>query len=288
MYNFICIGHLHWTSHAIIPLLYDKESWVLKNWCSWSVVLEKTLESPLDCKEIQPVNATGNQSWIFIGRSDAEAPILWPPDAKNWLIGKGPDAGKDWRKEEKVMTEDEVVRWHHWLDGYEFEQALVVGDGQGSLACCSPWGRKELDMIHWLNWTHASKVMFKILHACLQHYANQEIPDVQAGIRKGRGTRDQIANICCIIEKAREYKKKKKKIYLCFFDYTKAFNGVNYNKLWIALKAMGIPDHVTCILRDLHVGQEATVRTLDGTAGWFKIEKGIWQDCLLCYKLKSI
>ena len=128
--------------------------------------------------------------------------------------------------------------------------------------------------------------MFKILHACLQHYANQEIPDVQAGIRKGRGTRGQIANIHCIIEKARELKKKKK--YLCFFDYTKAFDGVNYNKLWNALKEMGILDHVTCILRNLYVGQEATVRTLDGTADWFKIEKGIWQDCLLCYKLKSI
>ena len=118
-------------------------------------VLEKTLESPLDCKEIQPVNPKGNQSWIFIGRTDveAEAPILWLPDAKNWLIGKDPDAGKDWRREEKGMTEDETVGWHHQLDGHEFEQALGVGDGQRSLACCSPWDHKESDMTELLKWT---------------------------------------------------------------------------------------------------------------------------------------
>ena len=99
------------------------ESWVLKNWCFWTVVLEKTLEGPLDCKEIQPVHLKGNQSWIFIGKTDAEAeaPILWPPDAKNWLIGKDPDTGKDWRQEEKGMTEDEMVGWHHQLNGHEFE-----------------------------------------------------------------------------------------------------------------------------------------------------------------------
>ena len=126
---------------------------MLKNWCFWSVVLEKTLESPLDCKEIKPVNPKGNQSWIFIGRTDAEAetPILWLPDAKNWFIGKDPDAGKDW-KQEKGMTEDEMVGWHHWLNGHEFEQALGVGDGQGSLACCSPWGCKESDTTEPLNW----------------------------------------------------------------------------------------------------------------------------------------
>ena len=100
-----------------------KESWALKNWCFWTVVLEKTLESPLDCKEIQPVHPKGNQSWVFIGRTDAEAetPILWPPDVKNWLTRKNPDAGKDWRREEKGMTEDEMVGWHHQLDGHEFE-----------------------------------------------------------------------------------------------------------------------------------------------------------------------
>ena len=149
---------LHWTSafisHAIIPLLYDKESWALKNWCSWTVVLEKTLESPLDCKEIQPVNPTGNQSWIFIGMSDAEpeAPILWPPDVKNWLLRKDPDAGKDWRQEEKGMTEDEMVGWHYLLYGHEFEQSLRVGDGQGSLVYYSPQGCKESDTTEWLNW----------------------------------------------------------------------------------------------------------------------------------------
>ena len=118
-----------------------KESWVLKNWCFWTVLLEKTLESPSDYKEIQPVNAKGNQSWIFIGRTDAEAEtlILWPPDAKSWLIRKENDAGQDWRQEEKGTTEDEMLGWHHQLDGHEFEQALEVGDGRGSLACCSPW-----------------------------------------------------------------------------------------------------------------------------------------------------
>ena len=131
-----------------------KESWVLKNWCFWTVVLEKTLESPLDCKETQP---KGDQSWVFIGRinAKAEAPVLWPPDVKKYLIGKDPDAGKDWRQEEKGMTEDHIVGWHHWLDGHEFEQAPRVGDGQGGLACCSPWGRKESDTTEQLNWAEA-------------------------------------------------------------------------------------------------------------------------------------
>ena len=121
----------------------------------WTVVLEKTLESPLDCKEIKPAHSKGNQSWIFIGRTDAEAetPILWPPDVKNWLSGKDPDAGKDWRQEEKGTTDDEMAGWHHWLDWHEFEQSLGTGDGQGSLACCSPWGRKELATTERLNWT---------------------------------------------------------------------------------------------------------------------------------------
>ena len=131
-----------------------KKSWAPKNWCFWTVVLEKTLESPLDCKEIQPVYSKGNQSWIFIGKTDAEAesPILWPLVAKKWLIGQDPDAGKDWRKE-KEMTEDEMVGWHHQLGGHEFEQAPGIGDGQGSLVCFSPWGYKESDMTEWLNWT---------------------------------------------------------------------------------------------------------------------------------------
>ena len=120
-----------------------KESWALKNWCFWTVVLEKTLESPLDCKN-KPVNPKGNQSWILIGRTDAEAetPILWSPDAKNWLIWKDPDAGRDWSQEEKGTTEDEMVEWHHWFSGHKFEQAQGDGDGQGSLVCCSPRGRR--------------------------------------------------------------------------------------------------------------------------------------------------
>ena len=111
------------SSHIWMWELDYKESWVLKNWCFWTMVLEKTLESPLDCKEIQPVHPKGNQSWIFIGRTDveAEAPVLWPSDAKSWLIWKDPDSGKDWRREEKGTTEDEMVGWHHQLNGHEFE-----------------------------------------------------------------------------------------------------------------------------------------------------------------------
>ena len=143
------------SSHEWMWELDYKEGWVPKNWCFWTVVLENTLESPLDSMEIKSVNPKGDQSWIFIGRTDveAEAPILWPCDAKNWLIGKDPDAGKDWRQEEKGTTEDEMVGWHHWLNEYEFEQAPGVGDGQGSLACCSSWNSKELDTTEWLNWT---------------------------------------------------------------------------------------------------------------------------------------
>ena len=127
------------SSHIWMWELDYKEIWAPKNWCFWTVVLEKTLESPLDSKEIQPVHPKGNQSWILIGRTDAEAetPILWPPDANIRLTGKDPDAGKDWRQE-KGMTEDEMVGWHHWLDEHEFEQAPGVGDEQGSLECCSP------------------------------------------------------------------------------------------------------------------------------------------------------
>jgi len=143
------------SSHVWMWELIHKESWAPKNWCFWTVVLEKTLESPLDCKEIKPDHLKGNQSWIFIGRTDAEAeaPILWRHDVKNWLIGKDPDAGEDWSQEEKGTTEDEMVGWHHWLDGHELEQTLRVGDGQGSLACYGPWGCKELDTTERLNWT---------------------------------------------------------------------------------------------------------------------------------------
>ena len=119
------------------------------------MVLEKTLESPLDCKEIQTVHPKGDQSWVFIGRTDVEAEILvlWPPHVKSWLIGKDPDAGNDWRWEEKGMTEDEMAGWHHWLDGRESEWTLGVGDGQGGLACWDSWGCKESNMAEWQNWT---------------------------------------------------------------------------------------------------------------------------------------
>ena len=142
------------SSHVWMWDLDCEESWVPKNSCFWTMVLEKILESPLDCKEIQPVHPKGNQSWMFIGRTDAEAEtqILWPPDVKSWLIGKDSDAGKDWRWEEKEMTENDMVGWHHQLDGNESEWIPGVGDGQGRLGCCSPWDCKELDVTEWLKW----------------------------------------------------------------------------------------------------------------------------------------
>ena len=149
------------SSHAWMWELDYTESRVPKNWCFRTVVLEKTLESPLDCKEIQPVHPKRNQFWIFTGKTDAEAetPILWPPYAKNWLTGKDPDAAKDWRQEGKGTTEDEMVGWHHWLDGHESEQAPCIGEGQESLECCSPWCHKESDMIEQLNnWIQKASV----------------------------------------------------------------------------------------------------------------------------------
>ena len=126
-----------------------------KNSCFWTVVLEKTLESPLECKEIQPVHSKGDQSWVFIGRTDAEAetPILWPPHAKSWLTGKDRDTGKDWGQEEKGIPEDEMVGWHHRLNGHGFGWNPGVGDGQGGLECCDSWVHKELDRTERLNWT---------------------------------------------------------------------------------------------------------------------------------------
>ena len=141
------------SSHVRMWELDHKESWAPKNY-ALELVLEKIFERSLDCKEIQPVRPKGNQSWIFIARTDAEAEtlIVWPPDVKNWLNGKDPDTGQDWRQE-KGMTEDEMLGWHHWLYGHEFEQAPGVGDGQGGLACCSPWGRKGSDTTEPLIWT---------------------------------------------------------------------------------------------------------------------------------------
>ena len=135
-------------NHVWMWELDHKKGWAPKNWFFWIGVLEKTFESPLDYKEIQSVKPKRNQPWICIGRTNAEAetPILWPPDVKNWLIGKDPDAGKDWRQEEKGMTEDVMVGWHHLLNGHELEKTLGDSEVQGSLACCSPWGRKESDM----------------------------------------------------------------------------------------------------------------------------------------------
>ena len=148
-----------WPESGAHPDLLLSSFWELKNWCFWTVVLEETLESPLDCKEIQPVHPKGDQSWIFVGRTDVEAetPILWPPDAKSWLIGKAPDAGKDWRWEEKGTTENEMVGWHHRLDGHEFEYTPGVGDGQGGLAAVVH-AKSRTRLSDWieLNWAPVS------------------------------------------------------------------------------------------------------------------------------------
>ena len=149
------------SGHVWMWELYYKESWGQKNRCFWTVVLEKTLESPLDCKEIQPVHPKGDQSLVFIGRTDVEAEtsILWPPDVKNWLIWKDPDVGKDWRQEEKGTAEVEMVGWHHRLDGHGFGWTPGVGDGQGGVACCSSWGCRESDTTERLNWTEQINII---------------------------------------------------------------------------------------------------------------------------------
>ena len=171
------------SSHVWMWELDCEESWVPKNWCFWIVVLEKTLESPLDCKEMQPVHSEGDQPLVFFGRNDAKAetPVLWPPHAKCWLIGKDSDAGRDMGQKEKGMTEAEMAGWHHRLDGHEFEWTLGVGDGQRGLACCDSWGRKESNMTEWLNWTELKylllifqqkylyKLNFKILKISHEH-----------------------------------------------------------------------------------------------------------------------
>ena len=143
-----------------------EESWAPKNWCFWTVVLEKTLESPLDCKEIQPVHPKGDQSCVFIGRTDAESetPVLWPPHVKSWLTGKDPDFERAWGQEEKGTTEDEMAGWHHQLYGHGFGWTLGVDDGQGSLACCSSWGRKQSDMTEQLNWTELIYIHLYIIY----------------------------------------------------------------------------------------------------------------------------
>ena len=153
---------VHLVKAMVFPVVvYGCESWTVKKAERWRIdafellVLEKTLESPLDCKEVQPVHSEGDQAWNFFGRNDAkdETPVLWPPHAKSWLIGKDSDAGRDWGQEEKGMTEDEMAGWHHWLDGCESGWTPGVGDGQGGLACCGSWGCKESDTTERLNWT---------------------------------------------------------------------------------------------------------------------------------------
>ena len=148
------------SGHVWMWELDYKESWAPKNWCFWTVVLEKTLESPLVFKETQPIHPKGDQSWVFIGRTNAEAetPILCSSNVKSWLIGKNPDAREDWMQEEKGMTEDEMVGWHHWLNGHGFGWTLGVGDGQGGLVCYSSWGCKESDTTEWLNWIELVKI----------------------------------------------------------------------------------------------------------------------------------
>ena len=145
--------------HIVMWELDHKEDWTPKNWCFQIVVLEKTLESPLDSKETKAVNPQRNQPWIFIGRSDAEALIIWPAIMKSQLIGKDPGSGKDWGEEEKGSTEDEMVGWHLQLDGHEFQQTLGDSEGKGSLVWCSSWGCKELDMTEQLKWTETLQTM---------------------------------------------------------------------------------------------------------------------------------
>ena len=159
LYNLLCFLE-NTSSHVWMWDLDCEGSWALKNWCFWTVELEKTLESSLDCEEIQPVHSEGDQPWDFFGRNDAKAeiPVLWPPHAKSWLTGKDSDAGRDWGQEEKGTTEDEMAGWHHQLDGCEFEWTPGDGDGQGGLACCNSWGHKELDTTEQLNWTELNTV----------------------------------------------------------------------------------------------------------------------------------
>ena len=160
-----------------------EESWALKNWCLWTVLLENTLESPLDCKKIQPVHSEGDQPWDYFGRNDAKAEtlVLCPPPVKSWLIGKYSDAGRDWGQEEKGTREDEMAGWHHWLNGHESEWTPGVDDGQGGLACCDSWGHKELDTTEWLNWAEVPFVYFCFYF----HYSGRRVIENPAVIYVG-------------------------------------------------------------------------------------------------------
>ena len=168
-----------------------EEGWVLKNWCFWTVVLEKTAESPLDCKEMQPVHCEEDQPWDFFGGNGAEAetPVLWPPRWKSWLIGKVSDAGRDWGQEEKGMTEDEMAGWHHWLDGCESHWTPRVCDGQGGLVCCDSWGRKESDTTERLNWTELIVTLFNLQFGS----STSRLFDIQVNI--------WYVNFCSLLQK---------------------------------------------------------------------------------------
>ena len=165
----------HLVKAMVFPVvMHGCESWTIKKTehqriDAFELWRWRRLPTVPDFKEIKPVNPKGNQSWILIGKTyaEAEAPIPWPPDVKNWLLGKDPDAGKYWRQEEKGTTEDKMVGWPHWLDGHEFEQAPGAGDGQGCLVCCSSWGLKESGTTEWLNWTELMKVLVWLLNSCL-------------------------------------------------------------------------------------------------------------------------
>ena len=175
-FKFTLLGHLklRFMPGSLVWMweLDCEDGWVPENWCFWTVVLEKTLESPLDYKEIQPVHSEEDQPWDFFGRNDAKAetPVLRPPHAKSWIIGKDSDAGKDWGQEEKGMTEDEMAGWHHWLDGRESEWTPGVGDGQGGLAWCASWGGKESDTTEWLSWSEIYIYFIMVFLKCCYYH----------------------------------------------------------------------------------------------------------------------
>ena len=186
-----------------------EETWAPINWCFWTVVLEKTLESSLDCKEIQLVNPKGDQSWVFIGRTHAEAetPVLWPPHAKSWLIGKDLDDGRDWGQEEEGTTEDEMAGWHHQLDGHEFEWTPGVGDGQRGLVCCNSWGRKsQTRLSDWteLNWWPTRPSRMNTIKRCPFHHRwlkcksrkSRGILTVRCGLRVQNEAGQRLTEFC--------------------------------------------------------------------------------------------